>query len=371
MWIRYTTSKEWPFISLESGLVLFGLVAIYVAPWIYGKNVLEQYSFPDSPARFRIGMIQPNIDPFEKWAEAGTLDPIDRQLSTHLNGTRSLAADSVDLVLWCETAIPFRILSPGWIRYWMSLKSSLDSIGLPVLTGFPYQEVVDAARASATAQRIRNTNLYSEDFNSVMLITPGHPVREVYKKINLVPFAERIPYAETFRFLVEPLKWGVGISGWGLGKDTVLFSVESRRGIRQEFAGMICYESAFPDFVREFVLRGAQFLVILTNDSWWGNTSGAYQHIAFASLRAVENRRWVVQCANGGISGFVDPGGSIHQATKMYTAATMWRDVEPRTRITFYDAHGDLFAEMCLSIATIIVIVATVNLFRLRAKTHE
>jgi apolipoprotein N-acyltransferase len=202
-----------------------------------------------------------------------------------------------------------------------------------------------------TATRIRRTNEYVEDYNSLMLVEPHRPVREVYKKMKLVPFAERIPYAETFRFLIEPLKWSVGISGWGIGKDTVLFVTKTRDGATDRFAGIICYESAFPDFVRQFVLRGAQFVVVVTNDSWWGNTSGAYQHIAFASLRAVENRRWIVQCANGGISAFVDPSGRIHQATKMYTTDAISRAIEPRSGETFYDRHGDLFAQLCCVIA--------------------
>ncbi|HTP14160.1 MAG TPA: apolipoprotein N-acyltransferase, partial [Bacteroidota bacterium] len=363
-WIRLTTSGRWRFVSLESGLTVFALLLVYFVPWIYGRTVISKFALPDSSNKFRVGLIQPNIDPFEKWGTNGNLYPLERQLGTHLDETRSLAADSVDLVLWCETAIPFRVPAPS--RLW--IRSSLDSIGVPVLAGFPYQVLVDSAHASATAQRIGGSALYSEDYNSVMLLVPHTPVREIYKKIKLVPFAERIPYAETLHFLVEPLKWSVGISGWGLGRDTVLFSMQSRNGARENFAGMICYESVFPDFVRQFVLRGAQFLVILTNDSWWGNTSGAYQHMAFASLRAVENRRWVVQCANGGISGFVDPGGTIHQATTMYTSTTAWRDIEPRDGTTFYDRHGDLFAQLCLTIAVMFVAASLVRQVQSRVR---
>lgn len=114
-----------------------------------------------------------------------------------------------------------------------------------------------------------------------------------------------------------------------------------------KFAGIICYESAYPDFVRMFVKRGAEFIVVVTNDSWWGRTSGAYQHASFASLRAVETRRWIVQAANGGISELVDPCGIVRSKTKLYSAADIMMRLRPATGATFYVRYGDLFAQVC------------------------
>jgi apolipoprotein N-acyltransferase len=120
---------------------------------------------------------------------------------------------------------------------------------------------------------------------------------------------------------------------------------------------MICYESVYPDFVRQFVQRGAQFLVIITNDSWWGNTSGAYQHASYASIRAIENRRWIVRAANGGISGFIDPSGAFRHTTQLYTAATFHGSIEPRTELTFYAQHGDIFAGACVCCGTLLFLL--------------
>jgi apolipoprotein N-acyltransferase len=173
-----------------------------------------------------------------------------------------------------------------------------------------------------------------------------------------VPFAERIPYAEKFRFLIEPLKWNVGISGWGKGNDTIVYSMSLGNGRQTQFSGMICYESVYPNYVKEFVKQGAHFLIVLTNDSWWGNTSGAYQHATFASLRAVETRRWIVQCANGGISMIVDPTGKTHFATKLYTKAQFVGDVGLRSYHTFYVKYGDIVAQLCL-IASILMFAGT------------
>jgi apolipoprotein N-acyltransferase len=358
IWVVQTTRERWRISSPASLSMLAGLLLLYTLPWVYGRSTVRAYANLPAQQSFKIGLIQPNIDPFEKWGEGSVPDPFWAQMGTHLNATRSFVKDSVDLVLWCETAIPTRILLPSHAFEWQMLKSSLDSIGIPVLTGFPYTQFFDSLHAPITAHQIMNSALYYEDYNSVMLVLPHHPVSEIYKKMKLVPFAERIPYAETVPFLIRPLRWSVGISGWGLGKDTVVFTMKSREGKEERFAGIVCYESAFPDFVRQFVLRGAQFIVVLTNDSWWGNTSGTYQHISFASLRAIENRRWVVQCANGGISAFVDPVGEIHQATTMYTSAAIDRSIEPRSGQTFYDRHGDLFAQLCVLVAILILLSA-------------
>ena len=180
----------------------------------------------------------------------------------------------------------------------------------------------------------------------------------IYRKMVLVPFAERIPYADEFKFLIKPLRWNVGISGWGKGTDTIIYTLRCKDSTQVRFAGIICYESIYPNFVRAFVDRGAEFLVIVTNDSWWGRTSGAYQHAAFASLRAVETRRWVVQAANGGISELVDPCGIVQSKTKLYSRTSVLMQLHPESVRTFYVNYGDVFAQMCSVTALIVVGVA-------------
>jgi apolipoprotein N-acyltransferase len=158
------------------------------------------------------------------------------------------------------------------------------------------------------------------------------------------------------------LKWNVGISSWGKGEDTLVYPLLLPDGRRTNFSGMICYESAYPNYVREFVSRGAEFLVVLTNDSWWGNTSGAYQHASFASLRAVENRRWIVQCANGGISLIVDPAGRTHLEKGLYTRAQFAGDIGLRSEKTFYVKYGDVVPQACGIISVAILAAAMILL---------
>ncbi len=357
--IANVAARRW---SIRSGTSLFALSALFVVyfgSWVYGKFTMARFARERGSQILNIGIVQPNIDPWEKWSSrsANPWASYDEQLAQYLRETKTLARRPTDLVVWPETAIPFRILLPGNGMYWRWLRDNLDSTGTPVLTGLPYTVFYDSAHAPSTASRDPARNRYYDDFNSTALLVPGREIGPVYKKIVLVPFAERIPYASTFRFLIEPLKWNVGIGMWGKGSDTVLFSLPLRSKPEVKFASMICYESVYPNFVREFVVRGAQFLVIITNDSWWGNTPGAYQHASYASIRAIETRRWIIRAANGGISGFVDPAGIYHDETKLYSRATFHGTIGPRSELTFYARHGDVFAGSCAVLAIVLLLL--------------
>ncbi len=357
--IAYVTTGRWGITSLPSIGMFVALVIVYFGPVLYGKARTAQIDSSRNHNQLNVAVIQPNIDPWEKWGE-GYVDKFkayESQLELLLTETEKLKKEKPDLIVWPETAIPYRILLPQNLDRWRILRERLDSIGVPLFTGIPFTTYYDSAVAPKTANQIQNTSMYYEDFNSAVLIVPGQGVGDVYKKILLVPFGERLPYAETFSFLIEPFKWNVGIGMWAKGKDTVVFSLPVR-DTSHRFSGMICYESVFPNFVRQFVRRGAEFLMIITNDSWWGNTSGAYQHASYASLRAIETRRWIIRAANGGISGFVDPAGRIHSATLMYTQATIRGAIQARNESTFYVEHGDLFAILCLFCSGIFVILA-------------
>ena len=353
---------RWTLRSAGTRFCIAVLAVLYLAPWMYGRISMGKAAPAGKTRQATVGIVQPNIDPWEKWSTS-TYDrwgSYERQLEKLMEATKFLAKERPDLVVWPETAIPFGILLPGFRTYLSWLRTNLDSLQVPLLTGLPSTVVYDSANVPITATRDEVRKIYYEVFNSSALFLPGQPPGAIYRKIVLVPFAERIPYAETFRFLIEPLKWNVGIGMWGIGKDTLVFSLPLRDGSSTTFSSMVCYESVYPNFVREFVRRGAEFLVIITNDSWWGNTPGAYQHASYASFRAIENRRWIVRVANGGISGFVDPTGVLHDETKLYTAATLRGTIEPRREQTFYVRHGDIFALLCSGVAALFVIVALI-----------
>lgn len=341
------------------------LLGIYLVPWFWGKSKLDSLDHHFSGEPLRVGVVQPNIDPWEKWGEGweSKWESYDNQFRILLSETNRFT-DPLDLIVWPETAIPFYILLPQNRFYLDRLKQQIIGKGIPIFTGIPHALYYDSASAPPTARRTRNENQFVEYFNSATLFGYDGEYGPIYKKIVLVPFAERVPFAETLTFLIEPLKWGVGISGWGKGKDTLVYVLKLPSGMSTHLSGMICYESVYPNFVRHFVRQGAEVLLVITNDSWWGNTSGAYQHVAFASFRAIENRRWIVRAANGGISGFIDPYGRIHDATEMYSKALLQKEIKTRRDVTFYTRHGDVFAMTCSFIGIGFIILGLVTMIR-------
>lgn len=364
-------TRRWRIRSSQAITAFVVLALLYFLPWLYGARIISRYENEPGGTSLSVGVIQPNFDPWEKWGEGliNRWDAYEQQFRTFQHQTKLLVRQepNLDLIVWPETAIPFQILLPTYSGFLQTMQETVDSVRTPIFTGLAHRMFYDSLHAPITATQSRYGNIYFDDFNSATLFEPNSYIGPIYKKIILVPFAERIPYAETFRFLIEPLKWNVGIGMWGIGKDSIMFSLPSTGSERINFSGIICYESVYPNYVRQFVKKGAQFLIIISNDSWWGNTSGAYQHASYASFRAIENRRWIIRSTNGGISTFVDPLGRLHNETRLYSAANLKGEIQPRNEQTFYTKHGDLFALVCLFCSGLFIILSISTPLRKKA----
>ena len=343
-WLKMLAFSSGTVRSRQSLILLGSMLCVYAGPWIYGRSAMGSPVVLGQENVVRVGIVQPNIDPWEKWGGQGAArwTSYKRQYATYLAETEALLADSLDLVVWPETALPFDPMLAANVQYLRGVQSLAARGSLSIFTGMPTYVLKDPPVDTSARKFLV--------YNAATLIS-AQRVYPAYKKVVLVPFAERVPYADELTFLVEPLRWGVGISGWDKGTQPMSYELKTRSGLAASFAPMICYESIFPWYVRDLVLSGGEFLVVITNDSWWGKTSGAYQHAAVASLRAVEHRRWIVRCANGGISGFIDPYGRYHAQTNLFTQARLAGAVRPESSLTFYGKHGDLFAQAC-SVAT-------------------
>lgn len=325
-------------------------------PSLHGWFVL--HADGRSPAVSRdsigVGIVQANVDPWEKWTQNGyaTVDlymTMTRAL-VESTGTRKPA-----IVLWPETAFPFDVLAPANRDLLASVRHDLDALGISVLTGLPHRvSYRDSLTAPRSARRDKLTGQRYDWFNAATLLQPGEDMPAWYGKMKMVPFAERVPYAEAIAFL-DFLRWDVGIGGWQIGPDTTVF-LEKNTGAR--FNALICYESTYPGFVAAFVRKGAEFITLITIDSWWDHMSGAYQHQQMSIFRAIENRRWVVRCAAGGISCFIDPSGRVYESTELFTRRTLSRQIERRTDMTFYTRHGDWLGEISLYVALILLAAA-------------
>lgn len=349
-------------IFSKRSLKYFALgVLIYILPDFYGfyvlKNADEKFF-----KQMKIGLIQPDINPWLKWE--GTLSD---QINLYMGMTKKLVAENpdVELVVYPETAITYYFLLSPYRYYFNWFKSEVDSLNVAILTGFPDAKFYDdPSQAPPSSHLIKETGQRYDAFNAMGLFLPKNDKIQKYAKIILVPFGERLPYADTFHFLIEPLQWGVGISSWAKGKDTTIFEMKRKNGDVVKFSGVVCYESIYPSFVRQFVKKGAEFLAVITNDSWYGNTSGPYQHFQYSILRAVENRRSIVRCANGGISGFIDPYGRVQKKTKFHEKTQIADVVKLNSEKTFYTMYGDLLVYISFLVFVFAFVLAVYKKFQ-------
>ncbi|MBN1447184.1 MAG: apolipoprotein N-acyltransferase [Bacteroidetes bacterium] len=328
----------WSLRSRRMAAAAVALVLLILLPKIHSAIVLND-PVP-AAGQLRVGIIQPNIDPYDKWDEGET--PM-QKLQQLMHIYDSLAAEDMDVMLLPETAIPFRILQPTYAEEWRWLRTHVDSVGIPLLAGFPHTVWYDDPEtAPGSARRIPDSPLRYHDFNSALLMHPAEMIPQIYHKSRLTPLSERIPYLDALPFLQDALTWGVGISNWGLGNDTTVFRLRTEEN-EEGFWAMICYETLYPSFVAGFAKRGAEAFGVITNDGWFGHSSGPYQLMQYTVLRAVENRRAVARCANNGISCFIDPYGRVRQKTGLYTRTGIMGSIPLIREQTFYTRHGDWF----------------------------
>lgn len=346
--------EHWAVFSGRSIAAVAVMLILYMAPKFHGESVLSE-SDSSGTDSVRIGIVQPNLDPWEKWRR-----DVHATLGLYLSLTDSLIGVSgrvPDIVLWPETAIPARLLSTGSRLIRDRIQEAVNVRGVSLVTGFPHMSVYpDSASAPPSAKRISLTGERYDDFNAAAFFQPGLTTVPWYGKMKMVPLAERVPYADAF-YVFDFLRWGVGIGGWQIGPDSVIFR-DQKSGTR--FSSVICYESTYPAFVASFVGKGADLITILTIDSWWGRMSGAFQHKQFSILRAVENRRWIARCALGGFSCFIDPYGRIYDETPLFERAVISRDVPRRSELTFYTRYGEWLPLLSLFLSALLLLGAMI-----------
>jgi apolipoprotein N-acyltransferase len=338
------------------------LVLTLVPPFLYGYYALGEARATIPKKGITVTVVQPNVDPWEKWNSVDTTNHI------QLNAGMSLNAPSRELTemfLWSETAIPQPVTQPGFEVQLAELLRTIDTIGVPVLTGFAdYKEYRDRSKAPVSSKMVVHPlgagafdTLRYDHFNSAGLFVPKKGLSGAYHKMQLVPFGERIPFVDAVPWLMSMISWGVGISTWGKGTDIVTFSVPYRDTITKT-ATVVCFESVYPNVVRKFVDSGANFLTIVTNDGWYKGTPGPLQHERFAIMRAIEMRRAIARAANTGISCFITPHGAILNETEEGVRTTTSATIELRDDRTLYVRWGDWWPNLCLAIACGMILYA-------------
>lgn len=323
---------SWKTLSIEKkNNLIYPIVylLIIILPVLYGSVKLNSNSHFDH--KIKVGLVQPNLNPNKKW-EIGN---INEQVEMYIGMTEGAIKKGAELVIWPETALPVYLLTNRYERQSKFIQNFVDSTNIPILTGMPHANYyLDSADAPMDAKPLKNSKGAYTSYNSILLFSPNEIVTQ-YGKIKLVPFGEKVPLVDVIPVLGKWIKWNVGISSWNTGQDTLVFGASSGN-ISYNIGGIICIESIYPDFVSAFVDKGSNFIAVVTNDSWYGNSSGPYQHKEISVLRAVENQRYVVRAANGGISCIIDQYGRTISATNMFEKDVLVGDVELIPKMTFF-----------------------------------
>lgn len=314
IWLQAAITKQ-QMIGITAMFTI--IVALF---WFYGNGRIRAVDdwVIKSPS-VRVSIIQGNIDQTKKW------NPAFQKITTekYINLSLSARDQNPDLVVWPETATPFYFLYntrlTGMVKRGVKLAGTSFLIGSPSFTS--------------------EGNILGY-YNSAYLLNPDGRVTGKYDKAHLVPFGEYVPFKKWVPFLGKIVE-NVGDFKPGRKGDTIRWG-KRRLGVQ------ICFEVIFPKLSRAMVQNGANLLVNITNDAWFGRTSAPYQHFSMAVFRAVENKRSLIRSANTGFSGFIDPVGRIISKTPLYTEAVSTQSVPVINQTTFYTRFGDLFAMACL-----------------------
>ncbi len=317
------------------------LTGLMVAVLAFGTIRIDQLRAERPAGRVRVAMVQGDIPQSIKW------DPsfLDTSYNIYAEQTTQAARHHVDLVIWPEAAAAFFFqpddLYPsrfaGDAIYRERLLKLAESTGVPILFGAP-------ALGRAADGSIGT-------YNRAYLVSSEGKVAGYYDKIQLVPFGEYVPFRAVLGFIVNRIVRGFG--DMIPGTVQTLFDVKGA-----QMAVLICYESIFPDLTRRAVKGGADVLVNITNDAWYGKSSAPHQLLAMAALRTVETKVPMVRVANTGISAIIHPDGRITARTPLFKRGTEIEDVAFRPRRTVYTIVGDLFSEVCFALTVIGVLLA-------------
>jgi apolipoprotein N-acyltransferase len=344
----------------------FVLAAFIFIPM--GISLLKYNNFEEKPmGTVNVLMLQPDLDPYN---EKYTKDSL-----TILNDLLTLAEKNstgpIDYYIGPETSLPGygSISEKGFEKSQLlnTVKDFLRKYPKSIFaTGISSHRFYGKAEKESTTAYQTSDGSFVDSYNSSVQIIPNEKV-EVYHKGKLVPGVEMFPYMN----VLKPLLGNVMID---LGGTTASLASDSERKIftncfnKGKLAPIICYESIYGEFVTDYIKKGANFLAIMTNDSWWGDTQGHEQLMSYAKLRAIETRREIARAANSGISAHINARGEVVADTFYGDQTTLFAKVNLYDQETFYVKSGDLLSRVALFIFGFLVFYTLIKKYQNRKK---
>jgi len=318
---------------------LGALTALMIVVFAFGTLRQRQLATAPVEGAMKVAMVQGNIAQSIKWDPAHLAS----SFRVYQEETVAAARRGAQLVVWPEAAAAF-LFQPGdqytaemadYSSYRAALLALARETGEPILFGAP-------AMGAENGQ----VGFY----NRAYLVSGDGQIGGWYDKIQLVPFGEYVPARKLLGMFVNRVVEGFGdlIAGT---RQTVFDVHGAKLGV------LICYESVFPDLTRRAVKAGANVLVNITNDAWYGESSAPYQALAMAALRSAENKVPMIRDAQTGISAIILPTGEITAATPLFKRGTQIEEVSWRSTSTLYTMVGDLFSEICFALTAIGLVI--------------
>ena len=296
---------------------------------------------------------QPNIDVYSKFGGLTQADQNQNLLSLLEKAPEGGRTLLIAPETFTNDIIMNEIQASPTVKTFEDFMASRPSAGL-LFGASTWEYLPGALRPSQTARQLNNGN-WVESHNTALLMSQGSDI-QTYHKNKLVVGVEMTPYPAIFRPIDDKLG---GVMGRciGDGKASCLDFAGTKIGCA------ICYESVYGEFCADYVRAGAELLTIITNDAWWGDTPGYRQHLSYASLRAIETRRWIARCANTGISAIIDPSGKVVDKTSWWESDVLQGKVGLSDERTFFVRHGDFVGRICVLMFILILLVAITRRF--------
>jgi apolipoprotein N-acyltransferase len=337
---------------------LISLIALFIVPIVISVIIFIRYKEKENPVD--IVAVQPNIDPYSEKYDRTTYDI---QLQNIINLFDSVGDENVDYYVAPETAIPKGIwennitTDPSVLALRNFLSNSPKS---KIIIGMAsYKLFLPGEKLSITARAFRGTDNYYDRYNAAVQIDTSNNL-QIYHKSKLVVGVEKMPFLHLFPWVENlALDFGGIIGSLGIDEERKAFNSDNSN---TKVGPIICYESIYGEFVTEYIKKGANILLVITNDGWWENTPGHRQHLMHSQLRAIETRRSLARSANTGISCFINQRGQISQATKYWVKDAIREKINANDEITFYVKFGDMIGRISMFLSVLFLIYGLVKL---------
>jgi len=244
--------------------------------------------------------------------------------------SRSPVPTPTNLIVWPESPAPFESIDPQFRTAMSDLARAAQA---PIIVGNTGFEQDPSTKSGYTP------------YNRATFITPDGTYAGHYDKMHLVPFGEYVPYKKLFFFAKDLLN---EVGTFEPGTQRSVFTTGGHT-----YGTFICYESIFADEIRHYAEQGADVLVNISNDGWYGDTSAPWQHLNMVRMRAIESHRWVLRATNTGVTAAINPWGRVTVAAPRHIRTSIHVRFAYEHDLTFYAAHGDLFAYACALVTTL------------------